>query len=704
MAISKTKSITLQAPIASNPHYTLTAQFTEKSTSIANNTSSIYAKATLAVDSSSSFTGSDNGTLSIYWYDNNNNSSGLLLYSMSIGSLSAGTNKYVEKTLNIPHKADGTLSGYAKAVWTKKGGNSAVPASGNISTDNTPLTAIPRKSGIVVTSGAQDISDIYVLIDINRKLNTYTDTIEWTCGNLSETIQTKGSDTKIALFFDSTAYSTTEVPSGYEKKLSAYTLADLMTLIPSTSNETIAFTTTTYNGNTSLGSTTANFNFQVYKSTYANSLAYEVTDNLSLSLTGDDSVIIKGISSVEATNTPTKTINDTSTITSYKFMTDTTPEVDSNSNTITYQNFVGTTLYGSLVDSRTKRPGTTAEIDLTNYILNYFAPSITSLIANRTEETSSTINWSVQGEFWNDDFGEVNNAIHVYYRYKIDNGSYNSYTEVTPTISSNTYSYSGSISVVSTSNATLEVKVVDATLNEYTLTASITKGKSVFDIGEEVMNVNGTLCINGYPIPEYNIIENLLNIIGIQLKSDNKNIYSVPYYPIGSIYITSTNNNPGNLLGGTWELIDKEFEPKYFTATDTDKWYTINSTNTTSGTCYAIRAGHTITIEMTLVTKVALTDSNFDLITFNIQKLGIAANKDFGNANISALVSDVNNGIVMAIWYGGGVVRSFDVIQRGSSTASLPAGANPRGSATWTIRAEDMDDSACNKFYWKRIA
>ena len=704
MAISKTKSITLKAPIASNPHYTLTAQFTEKSTSTANNTSSIYAKATLAVDSSSAFTGSDNGTLSIYWYDNNNNSSGLLLYSMSIGSLSAGTNKYVEKTLNIAHKADGTLSGYAKAVWTKKGSNTAVPVPGNVSTDNTPLTAIPRKSGIVVTSGAQDISDIYVLIDINRKLNTYTDTIEWTCGNLSEIIQTKGSDTKIALFFDSTAYSTTDVPSGYEKKLSAYTLADLMTLIPSTSNETIAFTTTTYNGNTSLGSTTANFNFQVYKSTYTNSLAYEVTDNLSLSLTGDDSVIIKGISSVEVTNTPTKTINDTSTITSYKFMTDTTPEVDSNSNTITYQNFAGTKLYGSLVDSRGKRPGTTAEIDLTNYILNYFAPSITSLIANRLEETSSTINWSVQGGFWNDDFGEVNNAIHVYYRYKLDNGNYNSYTEVTPTISSNTYSYSGSISVPSTSNATLEVKVVDATLNEYTLTASITKGKSTFDIGEEVMNINGTLCINGYPIPEYNIIESLLNNIGIQLKSDNKKIYPVPYYPIGSIYITSTNDNPKNLLGGTWELIDKEFTPKKFTPNDSDAWYTINTTNLTSANCYAMRSGHTITIECAVVNKVALTDSNFDLLTFDIHKLGIASGKEIGTAFFAPLCADGANGIAFGIFYGGGILRTYDVMVRGSNSASLPVVGNLRASATWAVKYEDMDDSACNKFYWKRIA
>ena len=30
-------------------------------------------------------------------------------------------------------------------------------------------------------------------------------------------------------------------------------------------------------------------------------------------------------------------------------------------------------------------------------------------------------------------------------------------------------------------------------------------------------------------------------------------------HPVGSILITSTNTNPSSELGGTWELIDKEF-------------------------------------------------------------------------------------------------------------------------------------------------
>ena len=95
-----TKSINLKAPIASNPHYTLTAYFIEEEYSTPNNTSKIRARATLAVDNTSSFSGSNNGTLEIWWYDNNNWTSGKKLGSYTKDSMSAGSSFYIEKTIN----------------------------------------------------------------------------------------------------------------------------------------------------------------------------------------------------------------------------------------------------------------------------------------------------------------------------------------------------------------------------------------------------------------------------------------------------------------------------------------------------------------------------------------------------------------------------------------------------------------------------
>lgn len=41
---------------------------------------------------------------------------------------------------------------------------------------------------------------------------------------------------------------------------------------------------------------------------------------------------------------------------------------------------------------------------------------------------------------------------------------------------------------------------------------------------------------------------------GVQLKDKNGNkVYPSPYWPIGSIYLSVTNVNPGTIFGGTWE-------------------------------------------------------------------------------------------------------------------------------------------------------
>ena len=51
-------------------------------------------------------------------------------------------------------------------------------------------------------------------------------------------------------------------------------------------------------------------------------------------------------------------------------------------------------------------------------------------------------------------------------------------------------------------------------------------------------------------------------------KTGNK-VVTVPYYPINSVVITSTNENPSTKFGGTWELVDKEFKEVYKNYEDT---------------------------------------------------------------------------------------------------------------------------------------
>ena len=149
MAISATNSKSLySSAFPSSKGYTLTASLNENSTSTENNTSSMTISATLTPNGQY-WSSRYDSTLEVYWHDNRTNVD-TLAKSITFAGLSGfGDVKTASITFDVLHKDDGTLSGYAKAVFTKGSTTSSnAPASGDVSTSNTTLTSIPRQATI----------------------------------------------------------------------------------------------------------------------------------------------------------------------------------------------------------------------------------------------------------------------------------------------------------------------------------------------------------------------------------------------------------------------------------------------------------------------------------------------------------------------------------------------------------------------------
>ncbi len=137
-----------------NP-YTLGSGFSEMGISTPNNYSILYLEANL-IPISNYWSTSYPSTLGIYWHDNRENVD-RLANSITFYGIEEGETKTVGATINVYHKEDGTLSGYAYAYFTKGSTTSSfAPNSGGVATDLTPLTNIDRYPLI---TGAPNFTD-----------------------------------------------------------------------------------------------------------------------------------------------------------------------------------------------------------------------------------------------------------------------------------------------------------------------------------------------------------------------------------------------------------------------------------------------------------------------------------------------------------------------------------------------------------------
>lgn len=188
----------------------------------------------------------------------------------------------------------------------------------------------------------------------------------------------------------------------------------------------------------------------------------------------------------------------------------------------------------------------------------------------------------------------------------------------------------------------------------------------------------------------YNTYKNLIDLIDL-------------IHPVGSIITTSTKTDPGETVGGSWELIDKAFA---------DNWITLEESNWTSekGNIYVASSSatssarylldHTISLRLHLEVSEDITDDTANLGTIDLGACGVS--------RLSHAITDavaISDGGQCTICYRidtNGKISITDVLNI-NGTHKMAAGSNFIINIVLPIRADYMLDSYCDKFYWKRL-
>lgn len=629
-------------------------------------------------------------------------------YTTEVDGISLSPGKTVKLATGskvITHSADGskkiTISASSPNLPAGAGYG---PSSGSASGTAT-LTTIPRASSVTCADGNIGSS---TTININRASSSFTHTITYNFSGLTGTIATKTTSTSIGW----------TIPTSFFAK------------IPNSKNGQGTITCQTYNGNTLIGSSTCTFNAFVINSNPTVSATVQDVNSATTALTGDANKIVKYFSNAKVVTTATPknsaTINSVKVSCSNKSGTGadiTLTKVESNVFNIT------------ATDSR----GFATSIKITKTLVNYIKCAITSIRLERLSTTSNTVKATIIGNIFNASFGIKTNTLTLKWRYRLKGGTWSAYTNLSPTLKNNTFSYSGNLGTTFDFQEEYDFEVVatDLLMSE-TRTIHVTRGIPIIDIGKDDVKVNGDLEVkrivtgasqyleNG----EYGVNLNNSDIFGVNSVwfNDESNSYveginflkqngdknniddyeclrgyrGYVYYndkklayehPIGSVVITSTNTNPGSSLGGTWTLIDKEFKSLSSLTGgligDTSKCDNIKT--------YYSRSGHNINLEMQFNNKVAIGDSTIKWGTINLSTLGIS------RLNHTTKISgwaDGGNAILMFEFSYLGAVSTVDIV----GVDSMPVGETPCVFFSQAIHFTYMLDSACDKFYWKRTS
>jgi hypothetical protein len=188
------------------------------------------------------------------------------------------------------------------------------------------------------------------------------------------------------------------------------------------------------------------------------------------------------------------------------------------------------------------------------------------------------------------------------------------------------------------------------------------------------------------------------NTVGTNMNPQTMNL---KFYPVGSLYVTSTNENPSSYLGGEWELDDKHLKRAYYISTSNPEIIKAVGSYCDDYTLEIIVDGHNILVSVTYSLSQDSTETNFNVVTLDFPKIGVSRTS-FGAYFFAS--SDDANGIACLTMGGqSGLIQQYDFVGKNNNTVGFPKDTRVQGFVDLKTAKGYIDDNFCDKFFWKRI-
>ena len=455
-------------------------------------------------------------------------------------------------TTTVSHNADGSKSISVSASFNNADRGTYLPTTGSCS-GSLKLTTIPRATTPSIDKPSLDCGSAIKISGTSASSN-FSHKVYVTWNGTKTQIGTIASGTTTPSF----SYT---IPTDWEKN------------IPDSTSSIATFTLETISGSTSVGSKTVNATIKVRSGVVPSIGTVSISDansicagigqyvqsqsklKFSIATSGNQGSTITSVSTKFNDQTYSGSTFTTQAIQNSGTLTYTITVTDSRGRTATKSGSINVVAYNppSLTNVSAKRANSGYAEDESSgtYALLHFKVGFTSL--SNKNVTSFYIQYRASGaSSWNKINSWANN-----YTLNQDYKAGNLFTSTTIT-----YEIAFGVKDKFMSDYSWQIVTVTST---YTLINFGKDGKSLTFFGQDGNNanrltVNGDLVSNKYKFSSVSENTSSTHVLvengnEIQYRDWNKLVNSIKsaMYPVGSVYITYNNANPGTFLGGTWE-------------------------------------------------------------------------------------------------------------------------------------------------------